>query len=270
MSATTLLEIDGVSRAFRPSRGIRRGTRGRRPIKALDNVSLAIARHETVALVGESGSGKSTLARVIVRLVRADEGRVLLDGEDILTMDRKRLAATRPRIQMIFQDPYSSLNPRRTVQAAIAEPARVHDTLDNATEDHFVAELLEQVGLSKKTAARLPRELSGGQRQRVAIARALAIRPEVLIADEAVSALDVSVQAQILNLFANLRAELGLTMLFISHQLPVVAHIADWAAVMQRGKILEYGRPSELFAHPTHPYTAELVEAQPGRRHREQ
>lgn len=170
---------------------------------------------------------------------------------------------------MVFQDPYSSLNPRRTVRSAIAEPARVHKTMQAGDEAVFVAELLDRVGLPARVATRLPRELSGGQRQRVAIARSLAVKPEVLIADEAVSALDVSVQAQILNLFEDLRTELGLTMLFISHQLPVVAHVADRVAVMYLGRVVEHGAPHDLFAHPAHPYTAGLIDAQPGRHRRD-
>jgi oligopeptide/dipeptide ABC transporter ATP-binding protein len=266
----TELQIEAVSKTFLPAGGLRSAKREREPVKALDDVSLAVARHETVALVGESGSGKSTLARVVLRLVEPDRGRVLLDGEDLLAMDRRTLIAARRRIQMVFQDPYSSLNPRRTVQYAIAEPARVHDIVAGSDETAYVAELLDRVGLSTRTASRLPRELSGGQRQRVAIARALAVKPEVLVADEAVSALDVSVQAQILNLFETLRDELDLTMLFISHQLPVVAHVADRVAVMYLGRIVEIGTPEALFSRPAHPYTAGLIQAQPGRHRRHQ
>ncbi len=264
-----LLRIEGVSKTFIAASGLRSAKRGdREQVRALDDVSLTVARHETVALVGESGSGKSTLARVAMRLVEPDEGRVLLDGQDLLAMDRPSLIAARRRIQMVFQDPYSSLNPRRTVGYAIAEPARVHRLVSKREQATYVQQLLERVGLPGRLAGRLPRELSGGQRQRVAIARALAVKPEVLVADEAVSALDVSVQAQILNLFETLRDELHLTMLFISHQLPVVAHVADRVAVMYLGRIVELGAPEDLFTHPAHPYTAGLIQAQPGRHRR--
>lgn len=263
-----LLVVDRVSKEFEVShRGLARGEK--EGVKALDDVSLAATKGETLALVGESGSGKTTLARVIVRLTEADTGHVFFDGEDLLALDRRRLAAARQRIQLVFQDPYSSLNPRRSVESAIAEPARVHGLIPDSSDDReFVHGLLDRVGLPRRLADRLPRELSGGQRQRVAIARALAVSPELLIADEAVSALDVSVQAQILNLFDDLRNDLELTMLFISHQLPVVAHVSDRVVVMYLGRIVEVGAPRDLFAHPAHPYTAGLMEAQPSRSRR--
>ncbi len=265
MSGRPLLRVEAVSKSF-GSRGGRLGLgRDSEPVRALDDVSLEIDRHETVALVGESGSGKSTLARVIVRLVEPDHGRVLLDDENVLELSRSSIAPVRRRVQMVFQDPYSSLNPRRSIRSTIAEPALVHRRIERGDERPFVERMLERVGLHEDAAARLPRQLSGGQRQRVAIARALAVEPELLIADEAVSALDVSVQAQILNLFESLREELGLTMLFISHQLPVVAHIADRVAVMYLGRIVEIGTPDVLFASPSHPYTAALIAAQPSR-----
>jgi peptide/nickel transport system ATP-binding protein len=268
MTRGALLEIEGVRKTFSPRGGRLATKRERSAVPALDAVSLAVERHETLALVGESGSGKSTLARVIVRLTEPDEGRVLLDGEDLLAMDHDALRRARRRIQMVFQDPYSSLNPRFAVGSAITEPALIHGRVRRGEERAFAERMLDRVGLSSRTAARLPRELSGGQRQRVAIARALAVEPEVLIADEVVSALDVSVQAQILNLFEDLRAQLGLTMLFIAHQLPVVAHLADRVAVMYLGRIVELGAPEDLFQHPGHPYTANLVDAQPGRHRR--
>jgi oligopeptide/dipeptide ABC transporter ATP-binding protein len=263
-----LLQLENVSKTFVPAGGMRSKRQQREPVRALDDVSLTVAQHETVALVGESGSGKSTLARVAMRLLTPDSGLVLLDGQDLLGMDRASLIAARRRIQMVFQDPYSSLNPQRTVGYAIAEPARVNRLVSSSEQAGYVEELLDRVGLPARLASRLPRELSGGQRQRVAIARALAVKPGMLVADEAVSALDVSVQAQILNLFETLREELDLTMLFISHQLPVVAHVADRVAVMYLGRIVEIGTPEDLFAHPAHPYTAGLIEAQPGRHRR--
>lgn len=264
---TDLLTVSGVSKAFAQVRGLRIGGRqAEEQVQALDQVSMTIAKHETLALVGESGSGKSTLARVIVGLVEPDSGTVSLDGEDLLGGNRAGLAGARGRIQLVFQDPYASLNPRRTVSKTITEPALVHGIIEKTGRAAFVKEMLERVRLPVTSAEKLPRELSGGQRQRVAIARALAVRPELLIADEAISALDVSVQAQILNLFEELRSELGLTMLFISHQLPVVSHIADRVAVMYLGRIVEIGDPADLFARPGHPYTQGLIDAQPGRR----
>jgi oligopeptide/dipeptide ABC transporter ATP-binding protein len=262
MSGELLLRVEAVSKHFGAGRG---HGRGGEVVRALDEVTLTIDRHETVALVGESGSGKSTLARVVVRLVEPDAGRVMLGDESVLELSRSQLKVMRRRMQMVFQDPYSSLNPRRSIRSAIAEPALVHGRIGRDEEQAFVERMLDRVGLPVQVARRLPRELSGGQRQRVAIARALAVEPELLIADEAVSALDVSVQAQILNLFEGLREELGLTMLFISHQLPVVAHIADRVAVMYLGRIVELGTPDEVFASPSHPYTAALIAAQPGR-----
>lgn len=264
MSGDPLVEIEGISKSF----GKRRPARTGDGVKAVDDVSLTIDRDETLALVGESGSGKSTLARIIVGLVEPDAGRIRFDGEDLLESSGEALKRARSRVQMVFQDPYSSLNPRLTVKRAIAEPALVHGLIDKGEEAQFVRQMLERVRLSSGSADKLPRELSGGQRQRVAIGRALAVKPELLIADEAISALDVSVQAQILNLFENLRSELGLTMLFISHQLPVVSHIADRVAVMYLGRIVETGEPETLFARPAHPYTAGLIAAQPGRRRR--
>jgi oligopeptide transport system ATP-binding protein len=267
MAEAPLLEVTDICKTFGARPRFGSSVRGAvEEVKALDRVSLSVPAHQTVALVGESGSGKSTLARVIMRLIEPDSGSVRFDGEELLAMDRRALRAVRQRIQMVFQDPYSSLNPRRTVGSAIAEPGHVHGIVDRRREAAFVTELLERVGLSEQMADRLPRELSGGQRQRVAIARALAVNPDILIADEAVSALDVTVQAQILNLFETLRCELGFTMLFISHQLQVVAHISDRVAVMYQGRIVEVGPPEELFGSPGHPYTLGLIEAQPGRK----
>jgi peptide/nickel transport system ATP-binding protein/oligopeptide transport system ATP-binding protein len=265
--ASALLSVEGISKSFAVGRHRFFGGGGE-SFRALDDVSLSIEPGETVALVGESGSGKSTLARVIVGLIEPDAGRVSLrvDGADGGSQGPDGF---RPRAQLVFQDPYSSLNPRRSIGSAIAEPANAHHRIPpgQSVED-YVGGLLRQVGLSPRLAGRYPRELSGGQRQRVAIARALSVRPEILIADEAVSALDVSVQAQILNLFEELREELGLTMLFISHQLPVVSHVADRIIVLYRGRIVETGTPASIFDRPAHPYTAALIGAQPGRHRR--
>jgi oligopeptide/dipeptide ABC transporter ATP-binding protein len=237
----------------------------------LDGVSASVRHHRTLGIVGESGSGKSTLAKSIVRLIEPDGGSIRFHGKDVLGAGRDELRHFRRLVQIVYQDPYSSLNPRLTVGTAILEPARVHGLVDKAGEKRRLAELLDQVGLAQRLGDRRPRALSGGQRQRVAIARALATEPEVLIADEVVSALDVSIQAQVLNLLTEMQRELGMTMIFISHNLPVVGHIADDVAVMYLGRIVEYGPTAEVFARPAHPYTAALLAAQPsrGRRLRE-
>jgi oligopeptide/dipeptide ABC transporter ATP-binding protein len=230
---------------------------------AVDGVSLEVGERETLGLVGESGSGKTTVARCIVRLVEPDAGSIRFRDLDIRAARGADLRHARRHIQVIFQDPYSSLNPRLSVGEAIEEAGRVHGRVSRTAGSDRVSTLLELVGLPAATAARRPRELSGGQRQRVAIARALAVEPSIVIADEAVSALDVSVQAQILNLFEQLVAELGLAVIFISHQLAVIAHMADRVAVMYLGRIVETGPTAEVFTRPRHPYTAALLSAHP-------
>jgi oligopeptide/dipeptide ABC transporter ATP-binding protein len=261
-----LLTVRDLRKTFagqRSSRGLHRQEEARR-IVALDGVSLTVSAREVVGLVGESGSGKTTLARCLVRLVDADSGVALFDGQDIFRAGGSQLRGIRRRMQLIYQDPYSSLNPRYRVGDAIGEPARSHGLVrDRAGEASLVAELLEAVGLSRNDARRLPRELSGGQRQRVAIARALAVQPELLVADECVSALDVSVQAQILNLFGRLSRERELAMIFISHQLAVIAQIAQRVAIMYLGRIVEMGDTGDVFVSPRHPYTALLLAAHP-------
>ncbi len=237
---------------------------GRRRIVALDGVSLSVSRREVVGLVGESGSGKSTLARCIVRLFEPDSGSAYFEGTDILKADSSTLRTIRRRMQLIYQDPYSSLNPRLRVGDAIGEAARFHRLVQGrAAERALVAELLDAVGLTERDADKHPREMSGGQRQRVAIARSLAVNPELLIADEAVSALDVSVQAQILNLFSSLSIERHLAMVFISHQLAVIAQVAQRVAVMYLGRIVEIGSTVDVFTRPRHPYTSLLLDAHP-------
>lgn len=237
---------------------------GRRRIVALDGVSLTVNRQEVVGLVGESGSGKSTMARCVVRLTEPDSGQASFDGTDILHADGSALRSIRRRMQLIYQDPYSSLNPRLRVGDAIGEAARFHRLVrGRADEAALVFELLDAVGLSSGDARKFPREMSGGQRQRVAIARSLAVQPELLIADEAVSALDVSVQAQILNLFATLSLERHLAMVFISHQLAVIAQIAQRVAVLYLGRIVEIGNTTDVFTRPRHPYTKLLLDAHP-------
>ena len=230
---------------------------------ALDGVSMELHRNEVLGLVGESGSGKTTLARCLVRMVRADGGRIVAFDTDVLACSHDELRRLRRRVQLVYQDPYSSLNPRMSIGSAIGEAARVHGLVTRTTERSRVLELLDLVGLPAGAVALAPRELSGGERQRAAIARALAVEPEVLVADEAVSALDVSVQAQVLNLFADLRRDLGLSMVFISHQLSVIAHVADRVAVMYLGRIVEEGTSEEIFLKPVHPYTQALMEAIP-------
>jgi oligopeptide/dipeptide ABC transporter ATP-binding protein len=238
----------------------------RRPVPrlvALDGVSISLGRNEVLGLVGESGSGKTTTARCIVRLEEPEAGSIYFGDQDVLAADRADLRHIRRDMQMIYQDPYSSLNPRMTVKAAISEPAIIHGLVDKNNANELVIELLERVGLSDSVADLRPRALSGGQRQRVAIARALALEPKVIIADEAVSALDVSIQAQILNLFAQLIQDLGLSMLFIAHQLSVIAQLSDRVAIMYLGRIVESGPTAQVFAEPRHPYTAALLEAHP-------
>jgi oligopeptide/dipeptide ABC transporter ATP-binding protein len=244
----SLLELSGVEVRFRVRRG---------ELVAVDGVDLSVGAGEVVALVGESGSGKATLGRCVLGLQRPTAGRVVLDGEPV---DPRRAPAL---VQPIFQDPYSSLDPRWPVGRTIREPLDAQGIGTPEEREARVAELLEQVGLEAGMARRRPRELSGGQRQRVAIAAALAPRPRLIVADEAVSALDMLVQAQILNLLAGLRGQLGVSLLFITHDLAVVRHIADRVAVMYLGRIVEEGETEQVFADPRHPYTRTLLEAHP-------
>ncbi len=238
----------------------------RRPpetVRAVDGVSLTLERGKTLGLVGESGCGKSTLGRCILRLYDADRGEVRFDGVDLTRLREGDLASYRKRIQVVFQDPYSSLNPRQTIAKTLLEVLDVHGIGSPKERRRRVAQLLTQVGLSPDDAHKYPGEFSGGQRQRIGIARALAVEPELLIADEPLSALDVSIQAQILQLLLDLRASLGLTMMFISHDLRVVRYLSDDVAVMYLGKIVERAPTEELFARPLHPYTIALLSAVP-------
>lgn len=233
-------------------------------VKAVDGVSLSIHQGEILGLVGESGCGKSTLSRTIMQLIPATSGTVMLDNENLSTLPRHQVKKRRLDFQMIFQDPYASLNPRMTVHSTLAEAIKQrHPNHQGEKLDQHIANLMQRVGLDQRFVRKYPHEFSGGQRQRIAIARALAPEPKLIIADEPVSALDVSIQSQILNLLLELRKELNLTMIFISHDLSVVRYIADNIAVMHRGKIVEYGEAEELFSHPQHSYTQTLINAIP-------
>jgi ABC-type glutathione transport system ATPase component len=264
-TAAPLLRVEGLSKQFGLRRTVgERITRAQaQPVRAVDDVSFVLRRGEILGIAGESGSGKTTLARCVIRLVEPDEGTVELDGVDVRAARGRQLRELRRRMQMVFQDPYASLNPRMTVGTALHEAGRVHRRPGSENREQFVREALERVHLSAALAKRRPRELSGGQRQRVAVARALAVGPEVLIADEAVSALDVSVQAQLLNLFLDLRDELGLAILFVAHQLAVLAEVADRVAIMNRGRVVEMGDTAAVFGEPKHEYTRALLAAHP-------
>jgi oligopeptide transport system ATP-binding protein len=260
-----LIEISGLVKGFAQERDLLAtlGLRKPQTVHALNGVDLSVPRGETLAIVGESGSGKSTLARCLVRLHEPDAGRVLYDGRDALRLSGQGRRNFHRRVQMIFQDPYGSLNPRKTVAQQLGEPIRVHGIRPPDEIDERVAELIAMVGLPPDAAGRYPHAFSGGQRQRIGIARALALEPECLIADEIVSALDVSVQAQIINLLVALQRQLALTIVFVSHDLRLVRYIAHRVAVMYLGRIVEAGPTEEVFGDPRHPYTAALIAAAP-------
>jgi oligopeptide/dipeptide ABC transporter ATP-binding protein len=253
----------GVGRSAGPG-GRPPGTPRRRPVlKAIDGVSLDIRRGQTLALVGETGSGKTTFGRLLLGLYTPTSGDILYDGESIAAARGDAAKAVRRSIQGVFQDPYSSLNPTMTVGQSLAEVLKVHKVGDRSQRQDLVAELLKTVGLSPAQAARRPQAFSGGERQRIGIARALAARPEVVIADEPLSALDVSIQAQVLNLLISLQEERGLTYLFVTHDLDVAKHISQRTAVLYLGRVVEYAPTAEIFAEPLHPYTQALVKAAP-------
>ena len=260
---TALLETRGLTKHFQQQGGLARLRGLDRPLVAVEDVSLSIERGETLGLVGESGSGKSTFGRLLLQLEDPTSGDILFEGESVLGRGERSARELRKRIQVIFQDPYSSLNPTMTVRQMLEEVLAVHRIVPKEARRVRVADLLERVGLAPEFAGRRPHQFSGGQRQRIGIARALAVEPEFIVADEAVSALDVSVQAQVLNLMMRLQEELGLTYLFISHNLTVMRHISEHVAVMYLGRIVEQSPTETLFAEPLHPYTQALLKAAP-------
>ncbi len=259
--ASWLLEARGLKKHFPITKGIFSRPAGY--VKAVDGVSFRIRRGETLGLVGESGCGKSTTGRMILHLIRPTEGTVLYDGQELGKMGSKQMREIRKRMQMIFQDPFSSLNPRMTVTEIIGEPLAIYRLSSGRAKKERIAELLELVGLSKRDMGKYPHQFSGGQRQRIGIARALATNPELVVCDEAVSALDVSVQAQVLNLLKELQEKLHLSYLFISHDLNVVKYISDRICVMYLGEIVEQAGSETLFQEPLHPYTQALFSAVP-------
>ncbi|MEF3047035.1 ABC transporter ATP-binding protein [Pseudotabrizicola sp. L79] len=255
-----ILEARGLHRRFTIGGGLFAKSS---TIHAVNGVSLSVRRGETFAVVGESGCGKSTLARLLLRLIDASEGQVIYEGQDLTTLNAASLRALRCDLQFVFQDPFSSLNPRMSVEAIIGEPLRVHSTMTAAERRQKVADLMTRVGLRPEMADRYPHEFSGGQRQRICIARALASGPKLLVGDEPVSALDVSVQAQIVNLLEDLKRDLGLTLVIIAHDLAVIRHMSDRIAVMYLGEVVEQADTEALFTTPKHPYTQALLAAIP-------
>ncbi len=256
-----LLEVNGLKKYFPIKAGIMQKTVGN--VKAVDDVSFFIKKGETFGLVGESGCGKSTTGRTIIRLYEPTEGEILFEGQDLSKLKEKELKPYRKDIQMVFQDPYSSLNPRKTVGTILEEPFRVHNLYSKAERKERVEHLLDRVGLNPSLSNRYPHEFSGGQRQRIGIARALTLNPKLIIGDEPVSALDVSIQSQVLNIMDDLQKEFGLTYLFIAHDLAVVKHISDRIGVMYLGRMMEVTDKKTLYSNPLHPYTQALLSAIP-------
>jgi oligopeptide transport system ATP-binding protein len=259
--SANLVEVDDLKVHFPIRAGIFKRTAG--TVKAVDGVTFEVRRGETLGLVGESGCGKSTIGRAMIRLREPTEGSVRFDGVDLMSLKTEPLRKMRRRMQIIFQDPYGSLDPRMTVGSIVSDPIETHHLAKGAAKKERVAELLRLVGLDPKYVSRYPHEFSGGQRQRIGVARALAVEPEFIVCDDPISALDVSIQAQVLNLLTDLRKNLGLTYLFVAHDLSVVKHISDRVAVMYLGKVVEIGPPDQLYAAPGHPYTRALLSAVP-------
>jgi len=255
-----ILQINKLSKNYRLSGSFGRASKDF--VHAVEDVSLEIIEGETLGIVGESGCGKSTLGRMIVRLEEPTHGSIIFEGRDLAKESNRSLRSIRKRLQMIFQDPYASLNPRRQIGKIVEEPLRIHG-VKKAERRAIALDLLNKVGLDENSYEKYPHEFSGGQRQRVVIARALALKPRLVVADEPVSALDVSIQAQVLNLFKDIQKELGLTYIFIAHDLGVVRHVSDRIAVMYLGKIVELASADDLYAHPSHPYTQALLSANP-------
>jgi oligopeptide/dipeptide ABC transporter ATP-binding protein len=267
-STTPILQVHELKKSFAVRRGFLQ--RSGSAIRAVDGVDLEIQPHQTLGLVGESGCGKSTVARLILRLLLPDSGRIRFEGQEISDFDERDFKPLRKRIQMIFQDPYSSLNPRMTVAQSIGEGVRMAGIKSKPDQRRRIEQLLDMVGMPKASADRYPHEFSGGQRQRVGIARALSVAPQLILCDEPISALDVSIQAQIINLLKDLQQELGLSYLFISHDLNVVSYICDYVCVMYRGQIMESAPADMLFEAAVHPYTLKLLAAIPGSKEAEQ
>ncbi|ACO47992.1 oligopeptide/dipeptide ABC transporter ATP-binding protein [Deinococcus deserti] len=265
LNSEPLLNVEGLTKTFPVCQGLLERWQGKpaKAVRALTDVNLSVQRGETLGLVGESGCGKSTLARCLVRLHQADKGSVRYAGQEVLLLQGDALRQYHRRVQMIFQDPFSSLNPRMTVGQALREVLTVHQLRPKAQHNERVHELLNLVGLPAEAAGRLPHEFSGGQRQRIGIARALALEPECIVADELVSALDVSVQAQVVNLLLELQEKLHLTVLFVAHDLRLVRHLSHRVAVMYLGRVVEIAATQDLFEQPAHPYTQALLAAAP-------
>jgi len=256
-----LLQVENLKKYFPIMQGVIRRKVG--DVKAVDGITFNVFKGETLGLVGESGCGKSTTGRVILQLERATEGKIIFENQDLTKLTGERLRKIRPKMQMIFQDPHASLNPRMTVGSIVSEPLDEHSVVRGKEKHHRVDELLSLVGLNPAYANRYPHEFSGGQRQRIGIARALALNPEFIICDEPIAALDVSIQAQVVNLLEDLQADLGLTYLFISHDLSMIRHIAQRVAVMYLGRIMELAEQKDLYSNPLHPYTKALLSAVP-------